>query len=124
MIFPLSIFAAESQSITTSEIPTFATDSKLEVTTPISDIDKGKNKGHNQYAQEVLIGMTVAASVLGVTQVLLILAVVLLTVALVKVYKKHKKDVTEPPHQILQTKTNDAYGVHEAASQQTYDYNM
>ena len=83
-------------------------------TTSISDINEGINKGQNQYnAQEVLISMTVTASVLGITQVLLILAVVLLTVAVVKVYKKHhEKDVTEPPH-CLQ-KTNDAYGMHEA----------
>ena len=92
-------------------------------TTSISDINEGMNKGQNQYnVQEVLIGMTVTAAVLGVTQVLLILAVVLLTVAVVKVYKKHqKKDVTEPPH-CLQVKTNDAYGVHEPGSQQDYDY--
>ena len=121
--------SAESQPITThTEIVTFATDStdsKVETTsntTSISDIDKGMNKGQNQYnIQEVLIGMTVTASVLGVTQVLLILAVVLLTIAVVKVYKKYKKDVTEPPH-CLQVKTNDAYGVHEASSQQDYDY--
>ena len=120
--FPIT---AESESMTTAEIPTLAADSQLETTsktTSISGIDKAINEGQDQYTQDVLIGVTVTGAVLGATQVLVILAVILLTVAVIYMYihKKYKKDVKESPH--LQMKTNSAYGAHEAGSQVVYDF--
>lgn len=97
-----------------------ATDLETTSNTSISDIDKAINEGQDQYAQDVLIGVTVTGAVLGATQVLVILAIILLTIAVIYIHKKYKKDVKEPPH--LQMETNSAYGAHQAGSQVVYDF--
>ena len=106
--------------------------------TPIPTNDNMVNGG-NEYSQEVLIGGAVIVSVFGITQILLIVAVVLLSVAIISVHKKYKKIIKEQAD--VQVKTSTAYGVctevpdlqlnsnsaydrgmHEASSQVIYDY--
>ena len=111
----LDTVTTKSQSVNTKK------NSMLEAQTSNDTPMSGMNKALNEdQHQGVVIGMSVTALVLGVTQALIILAVVLLTVAIIKIHKMHKKDVKEPPP--LQMKTNNAYGVRQASSQQVYDY--
>ena len=106
--------------------------------TPIPTNDNNMVNGGNEYSQEVLIGGAVIVSVFGITQILLIVAVVLLFVAIISVHKKYKKIIKEQAD--VQVKTSTAYGVctevpdlqlnsnsaydrgmHEASSQVIYD---
>ena len=58
--------------------------------TPIPANDNMVNGG-NEYSQKVLIGGAVIVSVFGITQILLIVAVVLLSVAIISVHKKYNQ---------------------------------
>ena len=120
-MYALNHITTESERATVSEIPTPTTVGEMQnIIETVSSTNNMVTKGQDQDVQDVLIGGAVIASVLGVTQVLLILAVVLLTVAILNVRKKYQKVITKQPD--VQMKINSAYGVHSAGSQADYDF--
>ena len=92
-------YITTASDVTVSETPTLTTDLKMHnsIMETVSSTNDMVMRHQDQYAQDVLIGGALTASVLGMTQVLLTLTVMLLTIAIVNVHKKYNKVIKKQP---------------------------
>ena len=122
----ITCFNTEPQTIATTEVPVPATTNSnnmeyISNTTPSSG-DKETEGQYDDYASDdVLIGVTVtAAAVTGGIQVVVVLTLVMLTIAMINIYRKLNKATKK--QQDLSLENNSAYGVTVPRNQEVYDY--